>query len=209
MNFLAHAHLSGDNDNILFGNFIADAVKGRQYEKYAPEIQAGIKLHRQIDTFTDKHPVVKRSVNRVRGDYGRYSGIVMDIYYDHFLATDWHNFHPTELKDYSAHVYAILTKHFLILPDRTRRMLPFLIAQNWLTSYAKYKGLARVFQGMDRRTGLLSGMSSAVVGLEKNYEDLKNDFLEFYPELETFSKHKLEEILLDTYPARRDTNNKV
>lgn len=197
MNFLAHAHLSGDNDNILFGNFIADAVKGKQLEKYKPEVQAGIRLHRRIDTFTDKHPVVKQSVNRVRGEYGRYSSIVIDIYYDHFLAKDWNHFHPEKLIDYSKYVYALLTRRFLTLPDRTKRMLPFLIAQNWLTSYAEFKGLERVFQGMDRRTGLNSGMSSAVLGLEKNYDDLKNDFYEFYPELEAFSKEKLRKILVD------------
>ena len=89
MNFLAHAHLSGENDEILFGNFIADAVKGKQMEKYETDVQAGIRLHRQIDTFTDNHAVVRRSVNRVRSEYGRYSGVVMDIYYDHFLAKDW------------------------------------------------------------------------------------------------------------------------
>lgn len=209
MNFLAHAHLSGDNDNILFGNFIADAVKGKQLEKYKPEVQAGIRLHRQIDMFTDKHPVVKQSVNRVRGEYGRYSGIVTDIYYDHFLAKDWNHFHPDKLTDYSKYIYALLTKRFLILPDRTKRMLPFLIAQNWLASYAEFKGLERVFQGMDRRTGLLSGMSSAVIGLEKNYEGLKKDFLEFYPELEAFSKEKLREIQLKEDQSEPGVKNKA
>lgn len=195
MNFLAHAHLSGNNNKILFGNFIADAVKGKQWEKYETEIQTGIQLHRQIDTYTDKHPIVKRSVNRIRDDYGRYSGVVMDIYYDHFLAKNWNLYHPTSLDSFSQHVYKILTKRFLILPDRTKKMLPFLIAQNWLKSYAKFSGLERVFQGMDRRTGLLSGMSNAVVGLEKNYEELKQDFTAFYPELQSFSKDALAEIL--------------
>ncbi|RLD43449.1 MAG: DUF479 domain-containing protein [Bacteroidetes bacterium] len=195
MNFLAHAHLSGNNNKVLLGNFFADAVKGKQWEKFETEIQAGILLHRQIDTFTDKHLIVKRSVNRIREDYGRYSGVVMDIYYDHFLAKNWKLYHPSSLNSFSKHVYAELTKRFLILPDRTKRMLPFLIAQNWLTSYAEFSGLERVFHGMDRRTGLLSGMSSAVTGLEKNYEELKKDFTEFYPELQRFSNDMLTEII--------------
>ena len=119
----------------------------------------------------------------------------MDIYYDHFLAKYWSLYHPSGLNGFSKHVYAVLTKRFLILPDRTKRMLPFLIAQNWLTSYAEFGGLDRVFQGMDRRTGLLSGMSDAVTGLEKNYKELKQDFTEFYPELQTFSKDTLVGIL--------------
>ena len=195
MNFLAHAHLSGNNDKVLLGNFFADAVKGKQWEKYETEIQAGILLHRQIDTFTDRHHIVKRSVSRIREDYGRYSGVVMDIYYDHFLAKNWKQYHASSLNSFSKHIYAILTKRFLILPDRTKMMLPFLIAQNWLTSYAEFSGLERVFHGMDRRTGLLSGMSSAVAGLEKNYEELKQDFTEFYPELQNFSEVTLHGIL--------------
>jgi len=194
MNFLAHAHLSGDNDEILFGNFIADAVKGKQWEKFAAGAQAGIRLHRQIDTFTDRHLLVKQSMGRIRSDYGKYAGIVVDIYYDHFLADGWNNYHDTELRTFSRHVYSVLTKRFLILPDRTKRMLPFLIAQDWLTSYAKFSGLTRVFQGMDRRTSLLSGMSNAVEGLEKNYTGLKADFSAFYPELQTFSREALDEI---------------
>jgi acyl carrier protein phosphodiesterase len=195
MNFLAHAHLSGDNDEILFGNFIADAVKGMQWKKYDANIRAGILLHRQIDTYTDRHPVVKRSIGRIRDDYGRYSGIVVDIYYDHFLADGWNSYHPTALRNFSRHVYAVLTKRFLILPDRTKRMLPFLVAQDWLTNYARFSGLEQVFRGMDRRTALLSGMSSAVAGLEKNYEALRNDFNAFYPELQSFAAVTLKDIL--------------
>ncbi|MCF6169475.1 MAG: ACP phosphodiesterase [Bacteroidales bacterium] len=195
MNFLAHAHLSGNDDEILFGNFVADSVKGKQWERYGKGIQAGIRLHRQIDTFTDRHPLVKQSVNRVRSEYGRYSGVVMDIYYDHFLAKGWKQFHTDELGDFASHVYAVLTRRFLILPDRTKRMLPFLVAQNWLTAYAGFPGLERVFRGMDRRTGLLSGMGDAVHGLEKNYDGLQQDFAEFYPKLREFSKDTLEQIL--------------
>ena len=201
MNFLAHAHLSGDSDKILFGNFIADSVKGKQWEKFEREIQAGIRLHREIDTYTDKHPIVKRSVNRIRDDYGRYSRVVMDIYYDHFLAKEWGFYHSGGLNAFSKHVYAVLTKRFFILPERVKMMLPFLIAQNWLTSYAEFSGLERVFQGMDRRTGLLSGMSNAVEGLEKNYDELKEDFKAFYPELQSFSEGALVEILENNQPT--------
>jgi acyl carrier protein phosphodiesterase len=194
MNFLAHAHLSGNNDEILFGNFIADAVKGKQWEKYNGPIQTGILLHRQIDVFTDRHILFKKSMNRIRNEYGRYSGVVVDIYYDHFLAEGWGNYHQTELRSFSRHVYAVLSKRFLLLPDRTKRMLPFLIAQDWLTSYADLSGLERVFRGMDRRTSLLSGMSNAVEGLEKNYDALKKDFTSFYPELQAFAETALEKL---------------
>lgn len=191
MNFLAHAHLSGSNRDVLLGNFIADAVKGKKWLDYRQDIQIGILLHRQIDSYTDNHELFKQSVNRVRKDFGRYSGIVMDIFYDHFLARNWKDYHEDELAIFANHVYRILTRNLLILPSRTKRLLPFLISQNWLTSYADFDGIGQVFNGMDRRTGRISGMDSAVDVLIKNYDALYNDFFSFYPELTNFSRKSL------------------
>ena len=101
MNFLAHTHLSQDNEDVIFGNFIADAVKGKSYLKYRKDIITGILLHRDIDTFTDRHPIVKNSKATVREHFGKYSGIVVDIYYDHFLAHNWEDYHSEELVRYS------------------------------------------------------------------------------------------------------------
>ena len=152
MNFLAHAHLSGDNDALLFGNFVADSVKGNELNRYHQEVKNGIVLHRKIDRFTDMHPVVSGSKDKIRRHFGLYSGIVVDIFYDHFLAANWNLFSPVELSEFSTNVYKILAKRFLLLPPRTLRILPFLIAQNWLSSYANLTDMKRVFYGMDRRT---------------------------------------------------------
>ncbi len=194
MNFLAHVHLSQDNEDVIFGNFIADAVKGKSYLKYRKNIITGILLHRDIDTFTDRHPIVKNSKATVREHFGKYSGIVVDIYYDHFLAHNWQHYHNEELVRYSGKVYSILTKRYLLLPGRVKRMLPFLIGQNWLAGYANFKGLQGVFNGMDRRTGYVSGMDNAIKILEENYDSLYIDFKEFYGELEMYSKQRLHEI---------------
>ncbi len=183
MNFLAHAHLSGDNDALLFGNFVADSVKGNELNRYHQEVKNGIVLHRKIDRFTDMHPVVSGSKDKIRRHFGLYSGIVVDIFYDHFLAANWNLFSPVELSEFSTNVYKILAKRFLLLPPRTLRILPFLIAQNWLSSYANLTDLKRVFYGMDRRTRFRSGMSGAVEVLQQNYKSLEKDFFLFYPEL--------------------------
>jgi acyl carrier protein phosphodiesterase len=183
MNFLAHAHLSGNNDNILFGNFIADAVKGRDFTKYNEEIQSGILLHRKIDTFTDRHEIFKKTLSRVRADFGKYSGVAADIYYDHFLAKNWADYHDNELKVFAHKVYSILKKNYLVLPARTKRLLPFLITQNWLYGYSNFHDLELVFYGMDRRTGFQSGMSKAVQVLQRNYSGINEDFNEFYPQI--------------------------
>ncbi len=197
MNFLAHTHLSPDNDDIVFGSFIADAVKGKSYLKYRQDIAVGILLHRSIDVFTDRHSLVKNSKSIVRSSFGKYSGIVVDIYYDHFLARNWELYHNDELSKFSTRVYFILAQRFLLLPTRVRRMLPFLIAQNWLSGYANLNDLQRVFNGMDRRTNYISGMEKAVKVLEENYELLYSDFKEFYAELEVYSKQRLVEIVED------------
>ena len=191
MNFLAHAHLSGENTNILFGNFIADAVKGNASTSYKDEILDGITLHRKIDTFTDAHPIHKKSRNLIRSDFGKYSGVVIDIYYDHFLAKQWDVYASVPLKQYTSWVYKQISKKYLLLPNATKRFLPFMISQNWLLNYANYQGLDRIFHGMDRRTKFNSGMSSAVEILKINYEPLKNDFNSFYPELLEYVKKQL------------------
>lgn len=198
MNFLAHTHLSGDIEDVIFGNFIADSVKGSTYNKFRKDIVVGILLHRKIDSFTDSHPITKHSRDQIRMHFGKFSGIVVDIYYDHFLARNWSNYHDMELSEFSSKVYMILANRFLILPSRIKLLLPFLIAQNWLNGYANMVDLARVFKGMDRRTGYISGMNNAIEVLENNYEVLNNDFIDFYKDLEVFSENKLNELLLAT-----------
>ena len=188
MNFLAHAHLSGDNDDLLFGNFIADAVKGNGLIKFPGDIQNGIRIHRKIDSFTDTHAIFKHTLDRIRKHFGKFTGIVVDIYYDHFLAHNWHKFSEQDLPGYTDHVYKILEDRYDFLPERTRRMLPFLTSQNWLLAYANFNGLNSVFQGMDRRTGLKSGMANAIPVLMENYEGIKDDFLSYYPLLEEYCK---------------------
>ncbi len=191
MNFLAHSHLSGDNDELLFGNFIADAVKGKSHNGYAGDIRKGILLHRRIDTFTDTHPVFRESLQRIRSHFGKFSGIVVDIYYDHFLAQGWSHYSDQPLPVYAEHVYSILQSRYELLPPRTKRLLPYLTSQNWLVGYANLNGLNAVFHGMDRRTGLRSGMSNAVPVLVENYEGLKSDFTEFYPLLEKYTEGEI------------------
>jgi len=192
MNFLAHARLSGDNESVLAGNMMADAVKGRSWEKYALDLQSGILLHRQIDDFTDKHPLVRQSKAVIREQYGLYSGVVTDIYFDHFLAVEWENYSDTSLVNFSRHVYGILSRHFTMLPARIKYILPFMIAQNWLNSYASPRELKRIFYNMDRRTGFRSGMKTAVAVMETHYETLQQNFRDFYPQLE----QRVEEVLV-------------
>ncbi len=98
MNFLAHIYLSGNDTDLIIGNFIADGIKGKKYKKFSPGIQKGILLHREIDTFTDAHPIVRQSTKRLHKNYGHYSGIIVDILYDHFLAKNWSRYSDVPLE---------------------------------------------------------------------------------------------------------------
>ncbi len=183
MNFLAHAHLSGNDPQILVGNMIADAVKGNQVSQFPETVARGILLHRRIDTYTDAHPCVKKSKDTIRKEAGKYAGVVVDIFYDHFLARSWEHFSTVPLEEFTVSVYRILGSHGFLLPARVKRMLPYMVAENWLNSYSNLLDLQRIFYGMDRRTQLLSGMSRAVEILEAHYETLQKDFETFYPEM--------------------------
>lgn len=153
---------------------------------YDTDIQRGIILHRAIDTFTDEHPVFRESSRRLMPRYGLYSRVIVDIYYDHFLARRWEEYSSTDLTDFVQSAYKLLIRNYLILPARSKRILPFMIAQNWLAGYASLQDLQRVFNGMARRTGYKSGMENAIVSLKKDYTKYETEFRRFFPEIIAF-----------------------
>ncbi|MEN3322118.1 acyl carrier protein phosphodiesterase [Mariniflexile soesokkakense] len=196
MNYLAHIYLSGDNDLVTIGNFIADGIKGKSYKKLPKDIQVGILLHRNIDTFTDAHKVVRQSTKRLHEKYGHYSGIIVDILYDHFLAKNWSNYCDEPLISYVEKFYDSLETHYELLPLRIQKMMPYMMTDNWLLNYASIDGISRVLEGMNRRTKNLSGMHEAVNELELFYSDFETEFSTFFEELIQFTKVKLEELSL-------------
>ncbi|WP_418509801.1 ACP phosphodiesterase [Corallibacter sp.] len=195
MNFLAHIYLSGNNDFVTIGNFIADGIRGKQYQKFPKDIQIGILLHREIDTFTDAHPTVRQSTKRLHEKYSHYSGVIVDILYDHFLAKNWNAYCNVPLERYVDNFYKLLEDNFEILPVRTQKMLPFMITDNWLVSYAEIDGIQRVLEGMNRRTKNKSKMNLATTELKQFYTEFESEFTSFFEELEAFSKKKKQEII--------------
>lgn len=185
MNFLAHAFLSGDNPKILVGNFIGDFVKGKQaLTAYDSDVLKGIELHRLIDGFTDHHEVVRESKQRLRAGYRHYAGVIVDVFYDHFLAKNWDQYHPMQLPGYAQHVYDIMERHHDMVPAEAQHMLPYMTAGNWLLSYAKIEGVGRALTGMSRRTTYVSHMETAVEALRENYDLFEREFKIFFPELQ-------------------------
>lgn len=189
MNFLAHLYLSGDDPEIMVGNFIGDFVRGRNvYDQFNYNIALGIELHRQIDEFTDSHLIVLESKKRLRAKYRHYAPVIVDVFYDHFLARHWSSLHPLPLPDFVTYAYAQLEKHKAFLPDRVVQMMPYMIQGNWLVNYAKTEGIHQALSGMSRRTPYESKMDEAVHDLEKYYEEFDKEFLLFFPQLKQMSE---------------------
>jgi acyl carrier protein phosphodiesterase len=193
VNFLAHLFLSGNDAEIMVGNFIGDFVRGKYFhEQYPPSIALGIELHREIDEFTDNHSVVLESKKRLRPKYRHYSPVIIDMFYDHFLAKNWSTYSTNPLDQYAQDAYAILNKYATIVPDQVGRLLPYMIQGNWLYNYSSIEGIHRALSGMAQRTPYNSKMEEASLDLKEHYDSFQNEFLRFFPELQSFCTEYLE-----------------
>lgn len=192
MNFLAHLYLAQNADGKI-GNFIADAVKGNAYKRFPSSIQAGILHHRAIDSFTDSHPVVKKSKRRLNSQYGHYKAVIIDIVYDHFLAKNWTAYSKTTLNTFCQESYELLNGQFARLPEKTKYLLPFMTEQNWLYNYRTVKGISHILEGMNQRTKGKSKMDLAKFDLIEKYAEFETDFTVFFKDLQAFSTAYLKE----------------
>ncbi len=193
MNFLAHLYLSDNKDDIMIGNFIADHVQGKEMFIYNEAIQKGILLHRAIDEFTDRHPVVKKSKERLHARYRHYDGVIIDIFYDHFLAKKWSTYSSIPLPVFADYFYHLL-KQMEQMPQRTERFFHYMKMYNLLVNYREMDTIAQVLDGMNRRSKMKSQMHLAIIDLEEYYDDFEADFLVFFEDLRQFAGNKLTEL---------------
>ncbi len=186
MNFLAHIFLSCDNEDLLIGNFIADFIRNNEVGNYSSSIQEGIYLHRQIDTYTDKHPIVKQGVHRLQPFHHKYAPVVIDILYDYLLAVNWQRYSGEKLDQFANSIYEILNDRMEELPLKLKKRLPGMIEANWLQAYGTKKGMLFTFQKMDERTSFPSNFSEAFSHLEADFDAYNEEFQTFFPELIQF-----------------------
>jgi acyl carrier protein phosphodiesterase len=189
MNFLAHIYLSGDNDLVKIGNFMADGIHGKP-EDFPADVQKGIILHRAIDTYTDAHTIFRQGTKRLHARYHHYAGVIMDIYYDHFLAKNWANYHTLPLEQFTAAFYRSLENNYAILTERTKGLMPHMITYDWLGSYATTEGIARILTQMDNRTKNRSGMRNSIDELLEFYTDFEAEFTLFFEDIRRYVKEK-------------------
>jgi acyl carrier protein phosphodiesterase len=192
MNFLAHIYLSGDDENIRFGNFIGDYVKGRDYNKFQDAIKSGILLHRKIDHFTDSHPIVRQHKILFYNRFHKYAGIITDILYDHFLAHEWNKFSEINFDDYLANTYDWLKSNMAVMPAELKKIVPNIIHNNWFGTYRTVEGLEAVLIGMSKGTSLPPEYKFAIFIIQKHYNELKHDFFRYFPELIDYVRNEIE-----------------
>jgi len=183
VNYLAHLYLADDDPESIIGNLMGDFVKGRLDESIPTLRARGILRHRRIDAYTDAHPIFRRSKRRIRPDLRRYGGILIDMYYDHYLARDWARYSSVSLRMFSDSVYDILQTRYDSLPVRMQRSVSYMIRNDLLMTYQELSGIAHALRGIQRRLRRTNRLGEAIVDLELNYAALEADFRDFFPEL--------------------------
>lgn len=187
MNFLAHAYLSPtDAPEILAGNFFGDFFKGRIKESWPIGIQKGVQLHRNIDEYTDQHPLVFQTKARFFDEFHHFAGIISDVLYDHFLAVHWEEFHSQPLKPFTEALYQTLEKELPKVPERGQYMFSYMSQDNWLLHYAQLDGIAQALRGLSRRAKHEIHMQNSLHTIREQYSELENEFLEFWQDIRNY-----------------------
>ena len=183
MNYLAHLYLADDSPGSLIGSLLGDFVKGTLDKTYDEEITRGILIHSRIDSFSDSHEKVFESKRLISPKRSRFSDIIIDVCFDHFLARSWSEYSNEELADFTRKVYVLLSKYSHILPYKPRSIIPKMIEEDWLGSYQYIEGIGQIMDRVSRRLTRGEGMLGAVKELETNYEKMEENFKSFFPEL--------------------------
>lgn len=186
MNYLAHLHLGGPAPHQLLGSLYGDFVKGPLDGRWPQGIEAGIRLHRRIDLFTDSHPVVRDARALFPAARRRVSGILLDLFFDHCLARDWADYAEVPLPAFTGQVYRVLADQ-AALPGALARIAPRMAEQDWLGSYRDFDTLAVVVGGMSRRLSRPELLAGGFAELAERYQPLSEHFRHFYPELQRFA----------------------
>ncbi len=183
VNYLAHLHLSGKDPNLIIGNFIGDGIRGDRFLDYPGTIQKGIFLHRKIDQYTDTHPVVLQSKIRLRPLFHKYAPVIVDVFYDHFLARNWEQYHDENLRTFADRMYRLLDENQAQFPERSSRFLHHAMQNDLFYAYKTVEGIDLAFRGLAHRTRFPSGMEKAAEELQRHQAKYESEFNEFFPDL--------------------------
>ena len=188
MNFLAHLYLADRQPDALLGSLMGDFVKGPLEGRFSAELTRALAQHRKVDAFTDAHPIVRASRGRVAPARRRFAGILVDVFYDHFLALHWEDYADEPLEAFTREVYALLRTREAILPERLRLIAPRMAQLDWLGSYRRVEAVHVALDRMGERLKRGNALLGAGEELTANYAGLQADFRAFFPEVVRFAE---------------------
>ena len=189
MNHLAHLLLAGDDPEAKVGQVLADFVKAGDIALFTPGIQAGIRAHQHVDAFADRHPVFARARRRLQPPYRRFAGVLLDIYFDHFLAQAWDRHGDgTPLPEFAESCYRLLAVYRALPAERFQIAIDAMRRDNWLVGYADVAGVDRALRGVSKRFSRENPLASGASVLQQQYEPLRADFEEFFPRLAEYAR---------------------
>jgi acyl carrier protein phosphodiesterase len=187
MNWLAHVFLSEPTIDFRLGNLLADLVRGPDRVGMPPDFLRGAACHKAIDAFTDAHPIVIRSRRRLDARYRRFSGVLIDIFYDYFLAQSWDTYATRPLDEYSSAFYLDVRRRQLLLPSDAATTLARIVKHDLLGQYQRLSGvensLRRISTYISRRWGRSFELEASITELQAHESDLAKDFEAFFPQL--------------------------
>jgi acyl carrier protein phosphodiesterase len=192
MNYLAHSFLSFADEPILFGQFIADDIKGSQWKTWPPEIQQGILLHRFIDDFTDKHPLLLELRKRLHPTLGKFAGVVLDVLFDHALSLRWEQHTELSREKWIQSTYSKLQQRIQEMSEKRKFILSAMIRHDWMNMYSTEEGTSLILQQMSRRIALDNPLYSAFDAFENHQMHILSTFDEFFPEILFETRRKLD-----------------
>jgi acyl carrier protein phosphodiesterase len=194
MNFLAHLHLSYPDPHLMLGNFLADFLSNKQSAALIQPIQAGISLHRKIDTYSDQHAEISKSKRLLYPTQGKYALVLVDLFYDYFLAKNWSKYHDESLEAFCAVVYAIFEKHLPDVHPLASGYVERLIEHQWLEKYISYDGIEHSISRLISRTTFESNMEQGIDDLKLWEHSMNEHFNMFYPDIISYVGLQLDEI---------------
>jgi acyl carrier protein phosphodiesterase len=188
VNFLAHAYLARGSDRAVLGGLMGDFVKGPLEGRYDTELTHALALHRRIDSYTDAHDVVRCSRRRISPARRRFAGILVDMFYDHFLARLWEEYCNVPLEQFTASVYAVLREHRALLPERLQQIAARMAGGDWLASYRRVEAVAGALDRMAGRLTRGNAMLRSGDELLAQYQTFEADFRLFFPDVVRFAR---------------------
>lgn len=191
MNFLAHLHLASLANSSLYGNILADFVRGNPQGNYSDKVIDGIFMHRRVDVMTDRLPQVLEAKSFFREEFRRVAPITLDVVWDHFLALHWQELEPAiSLQAFVNHAQIEIVPMLPDSPERFQNLNAYMWQERWLERYAELPFIAKVLQGMANRRPKLGALAGSFIDIENNYTLLEQTFWQFYPQMIAQAKAK-------------------